>query len=506
MLRKLALLRATLESGKLSSQVSFEKMTESPKDTEILEGVRSWETSALPETDDVPDDDSEDERGISDTSSESSDFGTLVDLQRTKMKRITVEELKRMGHWDLENPVPNNLTYELHTLLRAERWYDLEDGDWELIEPALRLTSAILDSEASFMFFYSMINSDREFFNCKQWENFYPRIRKMNPYRALGRSIEEIRTEYGDILETIARQLQLRFSDSKSAEGHTSRQKDRQVYFPTRKWGMMVGEGCNILMQKSIFLKPLRRLRKLPKTPGVISTILRIEFKMANVLGHEIAHVLESALRNAPPWNAFWRDQRVAELGRAWETEVYGGTLQWGRNLSPMAPLLSVKWPHWDTGVELSWGTRRLPKASRTLYVIPMRHIGLLSSQRFWDFYRGSRNKKLLWCPRIIGIRQYYSRRKVDRGWDRKRSSEVWEPDEKGVVRRTWDVAYKEALEWEDFGGEDIPAPVHDDLNADTVDRDDSAPGAMETLGTSVDRASGLGHEDMDSSVIDTST
>ncbi|MCJ1291304.1 hypothetical protein MMC34_002847 [Xylographa carneopallida] len=184
---------------------------------------------------------------------------------------------------------------------------------------------------------------------------------------------------------------------------------------------------------------------------------------MANMLGHEIAHAVNSAVREKEPSNAFWGHQRVAEPGRAWETEVYGGTLQWGKYLSPMAPLLSVKWPHWDAGIELLWGTKRLPKGSRTLYVVPMLHIGLLSSQRFWDFYQGSRNRKLLWCPRIIGIRQIYKRKK-DSSWDRKRSSESYEPDERGMVRRQWDIAYKEVQEWEDVGGEDNPAPDLDSI------------------------------------------
>ncbi|MCJ1387645.1 hypothetical protein MMC18_000488 [Xylographa bjoerkii] len=469
-------------------------MSEVPGDTAVLECINSLENPDLSETGDTSDDGSDDASGISDKSSDSSNFGTLLDLQRTKVNEITVDELKRCGHWDLDNPTPNDLTYEIHTLLRRERWQDLEDEDWEIIEPALRLTSAFLDSEASFVFFYSLINSNRVFFNGKQWENFYPRIGKTNPYKARGQTIEEVREEYDTAMEIIAKQLQLRFSDSRSAEGYTIHQRSRRVCFRTKKLGMVIGQGCNILMQKSIFLKPLHRLRKLPQTPSVISTILRIEFKMANVLGHEIAHVLESALRDAPPWNAFWRDQRVAELGRAWETEVYGGTIQWGRYLSPMAPLLSVKWPHWDTGIELSWGTRRLPKGSRTLYVVAMRHIGLLSSQRFWDRYRGSRNRKLLWCPRIIGIRQHY-RRKKDRSWNRKRSSEVYEPDERGVVRRMWDFAYKEAGDGEMVFGGDAPAPGLDGTNGNAGDAHTYVSGSIEGLGTATD---------VDSAVMDT--
>ncbi|MCJ1380094.1 hypothetical protein MMC17_003197 [Xylographa soralifera] len=458
MLRKYAVLHATLDSENQIRNVSREQKSEIPEERVVLEFTDSFEDSELPDTSEAPEDGSEDASGISDKSSGSSDLGSLVNLRRSKLKEITVEELKRCGHWDLDNPAPNDMTYEIHTLLRRERWQDLEDEDWKSIEPALRLTSAFLDSEASFVFFNSLINADREFFNRKQWENFYPRIQKMNPHEAPDQSIEEVRTEYDAALDTIAKQLQLRFSNSRSAEGYTIHQKHRPIRFTTMKSSVVVGQGCNILLQESIFLKPLRRLRKLPQTPSVISTIQRIEFKMANVLGHEIAHVIESAVRNEPPWNAFWLDQRVAELGRAWETEVYGATLQWGRYLSPMAPLLSVKWPHWDTGTELSWGTKRLPKGSRMLYVVPMRHIGLLSSQRFWDFYRGNRNRKLLWCPRIIGIRQEYHR-KTDRSWDRKRSSEVYEPDQRGVVRRIWDTAYKEVWEWENVGGEDTPAP-----------------------------------------------
>ena len=469
MLRKHAALHATLGSRSQPSNVTHEQRSEVPRARALPECTNSFEDSELPDADYVSENGSEDASGISDKSSDSSDLGSHVNLRDTKVKEITVKELRKCGHWDLDNPVPNDMTYKIHTFLQRERWQDLKDEDWKIIEPALRLTSAFLDSEASFVFFYSLINSDREFSRREQWENFYPRIRKSNPYKVRGQSIEDVRTEYNAALDEIAKQLQIRFSNSRSAEGYTIHQKHRRVHFITKKSGVVVGQGCNVLMQETIFLKPLRRLRKLPKTPSVISTILRIEFKMANVLGHEIAHVIESATRNVPPWNAFWRDQRVAELGRAWETEVYGATLQWGKFLSPMAPLLSVKWPHWDTGTELSWGTKRLPKGSRTLYVVAMRHIGLLSSQRFWDFYRGSRNRKLLWCPRIIGIRQVYQR-KTDRLWDRKRSSEVYEPDERGVVRRLWDTAYTEVLEWENVGGGDAPAPDLDSIIYGWVD------------------------------------
>ncbi|MCJ1282429.1 hypothetical protein MMC26_001752 [Xylographa opegraphella] len=374
---------------------SREQRPETSGEKTSLENINSSGKSESQKDSDIPENGSKDASGVSDKSSDSSNFGTLVDLRNTKK--------------------------------------DLEDEDWEIIKPALRPTSAFLDSEASFVFFYSLINSDREFTIDKYWEKFYPKILKTNPYQVPDQSIKDVRTEYATALDIMAKQLELRFSDNRSAEGYTIYQKHRRLQFTTKNSRVVVGHGCDVVMHETIFWKPLRRLRQLPQTPSVISATLRIEFKMANVLGHEMAHVVERATRDQPPWNAFWCGQRVAELGRAWETEVYGATLLWGKDLSAMAPLLSVKWPHWDAGTEFSWGAKRLPKGSRTLYVVAMRQIGLLSSQRFWDFYRGSRRRKLLWCPRIIGIRQTYHR-KIDQSWDRKRSSEVFEPDERGVL------------------------------------------------------------------------
>ncbi|MCJ1291305.1 hypothetical protein MMC34_002848 [Xylographa carneopallida] len=152
------------------------------------------------------------------------------------------------------------MTYKIHTLLRRERWHDLEDDDWKTIEPVLRLTSAFLDFEASFVCFYSLINSDRIFWRRRQYENVYPRIEEVNPYKVPDQSIEDVRMEYDAVLDAIAEQLELSFSNSKSAEGHTRYQKNRRVHFTTKKLGAVVGQGSNVVLREAIFLKRLRRL------------------------------------------------------------------------------------------------------------------------------------------------------------------------------------------------------------------------------------------------------
>ena len=110
--------------------------------------------------------------------------------------------------------------------------------------------------------------------------------------------------------------------------------------------------------------------------------------------------------------------------------------------------------------------TRRMSKGSSTYYVVPLRWMMEVTSQRFWDQYFWSRSPTLLWIPKRLGVRVVWS--DEDLAWWRlSQSSEGRVPaDHVRVVRRNW---VSEIASLNDVPARSSPGPSASQSRAKTV-------------------------------------
>ena len=106
-------------------------------------------------------------------------------------------ELEASQIFDRADSLPTPFSdQDLNPLLAREKW-QIDDSTWKLIWPFVNLASALLGSEASTIFLYSLINSSprRNFELSKKLGTNIDYISKIDPYSARW-PIGEVRQEY----------------------------------------------------------------------------------------------------------------------------------------------------------------------------------------------------------------------------------------------------------------------------------------------------------------------
>jgi len=426
-------------------------------------------------------------------------------------------ELEAAGLLDegLSPPTPFSVD-PLSPLLVRAKWNVMGDYLWQLISPVVNLASAVLASEASFIFFYSLINAEprRDAELSEKFGRNINFIHKLDPY-STGRPIKEVRKEYSNNLETIARDIQLRFERSPkywaarpNIGAQTHARYELPISFSNYVRKDIKGYSAKIRIN-GIFATELDSLcRKQPRTPEVMASILRYRFRLAIIICHELAHAVGMAIRpvRTDTPESIWEDDQLPEHGRVWEQEVVGGVLDFGPDKGyedPRQFLTCEKWPYYAAALQHPKAPKtRAFKESSTRYVVPMPYIHVLSSMEFWRENSGKRDPKLLLCPKMIGIRIQNPVQEVDPLWDKAKSSETRYPnDDRMVVRRPWEHQIPELKEWfrlwnrqgKEASGDASPTAASgaDQTAAGEVDQEAVGEGDQEAVGEADQEAAG---------------
>ncbi|KAK8188053.1 hypothetical protein HDK77DRAFT_485324 [Phyllosticta capitalensis] len=131
----------------------------------------------------------------------------------------------------------------------------------------------------------------------------------------------------------------------------------------------------------------------MPSSPPTKASYLRTSFHFAKTLVHELCHAFNWATIDYNPTSPhpevsikvepFFMDQVRCEVGRAWESFVFGGYIDGiGDGLHMQYGMFVAKWPncHTDEGEERAPSRR----AFRSQYAIPMAFIQDLWTWQFW--------------------------------------------------------------------------------------------------------------------------
>lgn len=359
----------------------------------------------------------------------------------------TVQELQRLGYWDYAEARQTNLTYPIHPILDRWNWF-CPDNLYNGIVQILRLASALFQCPASIAFHYDIMFGTREYLPeaSQQHGQACQRLRHIHT----NQDEVAIRTEFDTMMLRIAQHISFCFYKQSdpgfthlNAFAVTRRNVARPTFF--LPGARQSGDGSVIHIN-------YQYIENLSKGNMPLSQLLRLQFYMALTISHEIAHAINNAV-SVLLYEPFYEDQRLSELGRAWENEVFGGMTELIFETDARNPLAFAKWPTYADKATPRNGVLALkgPKRYTTWYFVSMKWVNDIQQQWFWDV-PGDTTK--LRIPKRVGFQKKYRDADYDRDWDQEKSSEGrWPGDSRGrVFREEIDEGWEEDVETpEDF-------------------------------------------------------
>ncbi|KAL9107787.1 MAG: hypothetical protein Q9187_008380, partial [Circinaria calcarea] len=360
---------------------------------------------------------------------------------------FTVREWYKLGYLEIQNATPNDMTYTIHSIMDISNWESpFSHHDRKLIEPALRLASALINCPASVAFFDAIEFGYREHlaaFSILKWKT-------LTALAGPSRYSVGLHDAFDQRLLDLAPYVKFVWGDN-TDEQWVDEQMPYAYTDETPEHINDYGRGSKITVNDG-FLKDLHELDDLGPSSKTLNQALRIQFLMAVTLCHELVH----AVNNSRLWaelipEPFFRDQPLNELGLAWEEEVFGGAIAnvQDRNWSSK----DCQWPLFFTHFPCPQDyrmlephlppekqdvfARRAAKATYTNYYIPMAWLVQLHKQSNWDRWRYATDMKMFRIPRRVGVQFKNHEFPIDPEWSPSKSSEGdWPGDEQGKVFR----------------------------------------------------------------------
>ena len=195
------------------------------------------------------------------------------DPDETLAYYLPKDELKVIAEYrEGEQAQLPNLQYAINPIFRRDRWVEITDRQWTLVEPVLRLASAFFDTEASFIVLYSIINAPQghlpstDLTRPDKYE-----IRRMDPskhYRYAREEFNENIALFGDNLWWRLTDIKGRGAGGEATEcyGRTQRYDGRVFQYSNSDRKDIIGNGS--LVYERAFLARAETAGKLHEYTG----------------------------------------------------------------------------------------------------------------------------------------------------------------------------------------------------------------------------------------------
>ncbi|KAJ9666926.1 hypothetical protein H2201_003060 [Coniosporium apollinis] len=314
---------------------------------------------------------------------------------------IPLPTLHASGALDLDRPFTNELPPTIHPLFRPSRFPTLPSPTFALLLPSLQLATRLIAEPVFLPFFFALLHpSRRRRIRSQDLELEYGRACWRFDLKPGGINEKEMRWTAG-MLGRLAGCVRWRFG---AARGY---------YGITRQCGELPGlrnstTGAEVELS-SEYLEVLKRYaaqterQRTGYTPPLTddpaaedlteASILRTRFHLAKTIVHEVCHAIKWAVTLPQltsegewelPYEPFFMDQRIAEVGAAWESVVFGGIVnplredvdaRWGLGIE--------KWPkYWDDSTGLNRAPSR--RTHNITYIVPTPYLHSLWTAAFW--------------------------------------------------------------------------------------------------------------------------
>ncbi|KAF2003309.1 hypothetical protein P154DRAFT_520261 [Amniculicola lignicola CBS 123094] len=283
----------------------------------------------------------------------------------------------------------STLDNEIHPVFRAENFHGCPDAVYEVLKPALRLSTLLLLSRATSTFWHTLVFGNRE--SCKKTSDAY------------GQPCYRIREDVSWTEEHAVAFKQ--FLDEQADTVHFMFHRNPLPPDPAYASMGLVADYKNGLMRRlnrkchtsriclhSDFYTTAKKLSLLQYPEPAM--VLRFNLFLAVCLAHEMAHFIEvSGPHHEHPLGepeVFFNDNMWTESGIAFELKVFGGRLHPISSRVDCSQGLAV----------LNYPLKELhDRDDNVLYTLPMDYVSRLQQKEVWED-DSTANAELLCVPR----------------------------------------------------------------------------------------------------------
>ncbi|KAL8905418.1 MAG: hypothetical protein Q9207_002658 [Kuettlingeria erythrocarpa] len=307
------------------------------------------------------------------------DLGVLPRSTRRQKHGFRPEELIWYGAIDLKDCKDSNLTNEIHPLLARDCFDDTPDHVYDQLMPGLRLATFFLSHPACMQFWVTLAKGERRVDHEMSRRCGTPRHRISSNVRMSKENVSEV-IEYMKELGK-ANVIHYTFTSGLAFEGDAAFGTARTVCdFQAEDSGARQRgdlQRSNVRLHSDFYIIAKKLSTMVYPDPA---QKLRFNFIFATLIVHELAHAIElSQWRNrAPsPYEPFLLHHNEAELGRMWESYMFGGQVApINDRVDGIYGVASWNWPR-------SFGEM---DPERTIcYALPMKYLEPLQQMETWE-------------------------------------------------------------------------------------------------------------------------
>ncbi|KAG9741388.1 hypothetical protein KCU77_g10364, partial [Aureobasidium melanogenum] len=333
-----------------------------------------------------------------------------------------VDESLRNRYFDRQGTACYN-DAQFHPIFRRKNFPSMDDYDYELLKPVLKVATELLSSFDTLGFFKGLFNTWK-FPGTPEEQR---RLGKGMLWKFSPRNIGS----WGEAMETIQQLRELgdyvtwEYDDSRSAHKLASmctyQDPTKPIYPEGRVFFKRQGYYTEICMSTA-FRDALRRKHRVEDIHPELDQYaadLRARFYMAMTMVHETAHAFHNVFNSTGHFQKhepFMNDSRMAELGYAITKHLFGNVIQIaGANPEHLGVPFGFYFFDWPDSANrglkkiMRYSLAKAGVHTHTYYVLPMSYILKVLHPQFWtDEVTRYGSIASLQPPKLLGVRYRY--------------------------------------------------------------------------------------------------
>ena len=306
------------------------------------------------------------------------DLGILPKRSGPHKHGFRPEELLWYGAMELKDCKASNLDNEIHPLLARDRFDDTPDHIYDQFIPGLRLASQFLSHPSCMQFWVTLAKGERRVDRVMSERYRKTRHRISRDVPMTKENVDEVIGYMKDLGK--AKAIHFTFAPGLAFQGSSAFGTAHTICnFQSDSEGRREGnvQCCHVRLHSDFYIIAKKHSTMVYPDPA---QKLRFNFIFAALIVHEMAHAIElSQWRNrAPsPFEPFLLHHNDAELGRMWESHLFGGQVApINDRVDGLYGVATWNWPRPFGEMD----------AERTIcFTLPMKYIGNIQQKSTWE-------------------------------------------------------------------------------------------------------------------------
>ncbi|KAN0121736.1 hypothetical protein V8E51_000062 [Hyaloscypha variabilis] len=377
--------------------------------------------------------------------------------QRTLLNGFTIQEVDVCGAWSIGDAKPSDLTLPFHPIYDRKAWFvgktakldpfytqiwdvKKEEELWNVLKPSLRLATLMLTTAGLSPWLDALMDNQWQVVPASDVKDGCPTDSGVyNTYSIHTRSpivASQSTKKVQDSIENLQGNLRIEISPTLRSKNNFAWAYHRQRSVLVDKKKKYAGSTITLSLEMILPLK---------KTDLSVSERIVQQFGVAKTIAHETIHALGAYAKSRQPIpfesaEPFFEDDVLCELGRSWETFMFGGATCPLRNDAELhRPYLAhglEEWPNWNVYQNGCFNLGKAPTRFRQTDVFepgnakdrfdtfPIRisYMEDVQQRSFWQSVVPALGQTALKPPQILGrtrVRKRFPIRRYGKDWTR---------------------------------------------------------------------------------------